>query len=43
MKPGELVLLTVPQDSLKCAGMGIISPTTFAPYPIPGQYILTLG
>lgn len=44
MQPGELVLLTVPQDSLKCKGMGIIDPTNpFAgPYPIPGQYVLTL-
>ncbi len=42
MVPGELVLLTVPQDSLKCAGMGIISRTTNLPYPIPKQYILTL-
>ena len=24
MKPGEMVLLTVPQDSMKCYGMGII-------------------
>jgi len=41
MKPGELVLLTVPQDSLKCKGMGIINPETFYPYPIPTQYVLT--
>jgi len=41
MQPGELVLLTVPQDSLKCKGMGIIDPSTFLPYPIPGQYVLT--
>jgi len=42
MQPGELVLLTVPQDSLKCAGMGIISQTTLTPYPIPNQFVLTL-
>ncbi|MGE5425201.1 MAG: hypothetical protein ACM3N9_07540 [Syntrophothermus sp.] len=43
MQEGELVLMTVPQDSLKCKGMGIISRETFLPYPIPGQYILTLA
>lgn len=32
-KPGELILLTVPQDSLKCAGWG-------SRKPIPGQYVL---
>ncbi len=42
MKPGELVLLTVPQDSMKCFGMGIISRLTFVPYPIPKQFILNL-
>ena len=41
MQPGELVLLTVPQDSLKCSGMGIINPQTFMPYPIPSKYALT--
>lgn len=41
MQAGELVLLSVPQDSLKCAGMGIISPTKLVPYPIPNQYVLT--
>ncbi len=41
MQPGELVLLTVPQDSLKCAGMGIISSSKHIPYPIPTQYVLT--
>jgi hypothetical protein len=42
MKPGELVLMTVPQDSMKCYGMGIISRLTYFPYPIPKQYILNL-
>jgi hypothetical protein len=42
MVPGELVLLSVPQDSLKCLGMGIISKLTFRPYPIPKQFILSL-
>jgi len=32
--PGELILLTVPQDSLTCYGMGSL-------YPIPSQYVLT--
>ena len=43
MVPGELVLLSVPQDSLKCLGMGIINKLTFTPYPIPKQYILSLS
>ena len=42
MKPGELVLLSVPQDSMKCRGMGIINPATYRPYPIPDQFVLTL-
>jgi lysophospholipase L1-like esterase len=42
MQPGELVLLTVPQDSMKCAGMGIINPNTFMPYPIPDHFVLKL-
>ena len=41
MQPGELVLMTVPQDSLKCKGMGIIDVNTHLPYPIPGEYVLT--
>ena len=41
MKEGELVLLTVPQDSIKCYGMGIISKLTFLPWGIPSQYVLT--
>ncbi len=32
--PGELILLTVPQDSIKCKGWGSIK-------PIPAQYVLT--
>jgi len=42
MVPGELVLLTVPQDSLKCRGMGIIDKFLLRPYPIPKQFILNL-
>lgn len=41
MQPGELVLLTVPQDSIKCFGMGLISALTFLPWPIPNQFVLT--
>lgn len=41
MLPGEMVLLTVPQDSLKCGGWGIISPHLLVPMPIPGQFVLT--
>ncbi|MCX6287460.1 MAG: hypothetical protein NTY96_10125 [Bacteroidetes bacterium] len=41
MQPGEYVLMTVPQDSLKCKGMGIINVVTHAPYPIPDQFVLT--
>jgi hypothetical protein len=41
MKPGELVLLSVPQDSLKCYGMGIISRINYMPWGIPSQYVLT--
>ena len=32
--PGELILLTVPQNSLNCLGMGSVT-------PIPNQYVLT--
>ncbi|MCX6252032.1 MAG: hypothetical protein NTX61_14930 [Bacteroidetes bacterium] len=41
MVAGELVLLTVPQDSMKCHGMGIINAEKHVPYPIPNQYVLT--
>jgi hypothetical protein len=34
IRPNEYVLLSVPQDSIKCAGWGSIK-------PIPGKYILT--
>ena len=34
IKSNELVLLTVPQDSIKCAGWG-------SQVPIPDQYVLT--
>lgn len=34
LKDGELVLLTLPLDSVKCAGWGTVK-------PIPGKYVLT--
>jgi len=42
MVEGERVLLTVPQDSLKCAYWGGFNPNISAPVPIPDQYVLTL-
>jgi hypothetical protein len=36
MEPGELILLSIPLDSVKCYGMGSI-------VPIPNKYILTLN
>lgn len=44
MAEGDLFLLTLPTDSVKCRGMGIADPTALPipkPYPIPGKYILT--
>jgi hypothetical protein len=43
MGPGDLFLLTLPTDSLKCRGMGIADTTVHPipkPYPIPGKYVL---
>ncbi|MEI7661143.1 MAG: hypothetical protein WCK34_03045 [Bacteroidota bacterium] len=44
MAEGDEFLLTLPTDSIKCRGMGIVD-TTKHPlpyiYPIPGKYILT--
>jgi hypothetical protein len=42
MVEGELLLLTVPQDSLKCAYWGGFNPYAQLPVPIPNQYSLTL-
>lgn len=42
MVEGELLLLTVPQDSLKCAYWGGFNPEAQLPLPIPKQYVLTL-
>ncbi|MEI6435512.1 MAG: hypothetical protein WCP32_11750 [Bacteroidota bacterium] len=43
MEPGDLFLLTLPTDSIKCKGMGVadqsITPIP-RPYPIPGKFIL---
>src|SRR5690606_24882552 len=36
IRPGELILLTVPQDSIKCRGWGSIR-------PIPARYVLDAG
>jgi lysophospholipase L1-like esterase len=41
MTAGELLLLTVPQDSLKCGYWGGFNPVLQAPVPIPGKYVLT--
>jgi hypothetical protein len=43
MKAGDLFLLTLPTDSVKCKGMGIADPTILPiprPYPIPGKFVL---
>ena len=46
MQNGDLFLLTLPTDSIKCKGMGIadqsIQPIP-RPYPIPGKYVLDIG
>ncbi len=36
VKPTEYILLSVPQDSIKCAGWGSLK-------PIPGEYVLTMN
>jgi lysophospholipase L1-like esterase len=41
MVAGELLLLTLPQDSLKCAYWGGFNPILQIPVAIPGQYVLT--
>ena len=40
MQAGDLFLLTLPTDSIKCKGMGIANPATYQPYPIPGEFVL---
>jgi len=39
-RANDLILLTVPPDSLKCKGMGIINPLTLQLNPIPNQFVL---
>ena len=40
MQAGDLFLLTVPTDSIKCKGMGVGDAVALKPYPIPGKYVL---
>ncbi|PKP27846.1 MAG: hypothetical protein CVU06_00855 [Bacteroidetes bacterium HGW-Bacteroidetes-22] len=40
IQPGELILLTVPQDSMKCYGMGSFSTAALMPFGIPQNYVL---
>lgn len=37
---GELILLTLPQDSLKCHGMGSFSLANSKPFGIPAKFVL---
>ena len=39
-KPDELILFTIPQDSLKCGGMGSYNIEKQRPYGIPQQFVL---
>jgi len=46
MGSGDLFLLTLPTDSLRCRGMGIADTTVHPipkPYPIPGKYVLDVA
>jgi hypothetical protein len=46
MGPGDLFLLTLPTDSVKCRGMGTADTTVHPipkPYPIPGKYVLDVA
>jgi len=40
IQSGELILLTVPQDSLKCYGMGSFNTATLMPFGIPQNFVL---
>jgi lysophospholipase L1-like esterase len=42
MQAGDLFLLTLPTDSIKCKGMGVANPVTYQPYPIPGEFVLDI-
>jgi hypothetical protein len=43
MTANDRLLLNVPQDSMRCYGMGVGNPYTFAPYPFPNKYVLDAG
>jgi len=43
MEAGDLFLLTLPTDSIKCRGMGIADPVALKPYPINGKYVLSVA
>ncbi len=40
MTADDRFIMTVPSDSIQCHGMGVASPTTQTPFPIPHKYIL---
>ena len=40
MREGDMFILTIPQDSMQCHGMGVANPVTQVPFPIPHKYIL---
>lgn len=43
MTANDLLLLSLPTDSMKCHGMGVANPAIPAPFPIPHKYILDAG
>ena len=46
MEAGDLFLMTLPTDSVKCKGMGIADQSAQPlpkPYPIPGKFVLDKG
>lgn len=43
MQAGDLFLLTLPTDSVKCRGMGIADPVALKPYPINGKFVLSVA
>lgn len=40
MTAADKLLMNVPQDSMKCFGMGVGNPYTLTPYPFPNKYVL---
>jgi len=40
MREGDMFVMTLPQDSMQCHGMGVANPNTQVPFPIPHKYIL---